>query len=69
MKNTFLWVQKEQNSVRSASTNLRGSRVKTWTEKKRKGKCVGRFAESYPVKSEAQDRTAKLSLRLNGCSG
>lgn len=37
--------------------------------KKRKGKCVGRFAESYPVKSEAQDRTAKLSLRLNGYSG
>jgi len=60
MKNTFLWVQKEQNSVRSASTNLRGSGVKTWTQKKkRKGNCVGRFAESYPVKSEAQGRNCK----------
>lgn len=28
-------------------------------KKKRKGKCVGGFAESYPVKSEAKDQNDK----------
>lgn len=44
----------------NASKNLRGRKAKTGIrKKKRKGKCVGGFAESYPVKSEAKDQNDK----------